>query len=173
MSDLRYALENDEPKRFISQFRMSRGMYHDLVLDLQDELKVAQPCVRPDPVYPWEAVAIALTNLGSPDNLLGKSIRCGRGEQTVRKHTDRVVDAIIKLWGPQSPNPAIRLPTAMELEKIMSKIEETRGLPMCMGGIDGKHFFHCAGTFSLTISSLCVRVCVCSPVLFTCPVHSP
>lgn len=72
----------------------------------------------------------------------------GIGVSTVNHLLDHfTVACVTELYREQ-----VRLPTLDELEISTAKILAERGLPGCIGAVDGKHFFATGGTliFSFT-----------------------
>jgi len=66
----------------------------------------------------------------------------GRGTQTLLKWVDKVVNVIVDKWWREK----VRFPnTEEDLKKLMHESFQARGLPGCIGALDGKHFLTVAG----------------------------
>jgi hypothetical protein len=155
-SVLLFNLRNPHPtRRFIQNFRVDIGMFNFLHDALKDDLAVHPNNFRPDPVHPDEAIAMALYALGTPADFRTIGNVASRGETTISKHLYRVCNAIVKKWGQQSANPVIKHASAAGNVRIAQRFLEERGMPGCIGALDGKHWSVKVGEFSSFV--LCER----------------
>jgi hypothetical protein len=145
VSLMMYLLHQPDPKRFLRNFRVDVGMFNLLVDELTPALAVNPRSFRRDEVHPTEVVAMALYSLGSPAEFRSIAHIARRGDTTVSKHMYRVCQAIVDRWGQRSANPVIRHATGPENCVIADRFYSERGLPGCLGGYDGKHWFCRAG----------------------------
>jgi hypothetical protein len=138
---MHWFLNHATDAQFRTRFRVPRSVFNDLRMHFADSLAPNAASFRGDEVQPPEAIAMALHFMGSPGGLRDTADVFNRGETTVKKHTVRVCQQIIALFGPGGLLSVLSPPTAEELSKMVNDLEFARDLPQCVGGLDGKHFF--------------------------------
>ena len=150
-------LNNATDAQFRSRFRVSRRLFNDLKDYLSGVLEVNPFSFRGDEVHPPEAIAMTLQFMGTQAGHTITADAFLRGNTTVKKHVLRASEGIIATFGLNGPHSVISLPTAAELNRMANRNLERRGMPMCVGSLDGKHFFV---KYVLSFSCSYIIVCV-------------
>jgi len=131
----RFFKPDDEFRR---EFRVSRQLFAHILQRIKPYLVSSAEHKAPScraPVLPREALAMALTRLGTKGEGFRVAKLFGRGDSTLTKWLDIVCRAILASF-PE----AISLPTADELKVLCKTMQARRGFPMAWGAEDGKYF---------------------------------
>jgi hypothetical protein len=129
-------------KKFLNVFRVPRVIVRQLVARLTPVLAPKQKQVRKDFIDVTERVLLALIYTSTTGGETAKNhLLTGRGASTIRESADMVASAVNTLYRAE----VIRMPESDEISDMCAWFEAERGMPMCMGGLDGKHFATTAG----------------------------
>ena len=91
---------------------------------------------RPDSITNAEAIAQALYFIGGMVEFTTQENAMVRSGSSLTRTVDEFCEAIIARYKDEY----IRLPTKEEMQECMEYLEQERGIPQCIGAIDGKHF---------------------------------
>lgn len=121
---------------FHSFFRMTHETFLVVCATLEDRLNTNQSSLRNDTLSVQEKVAVTLRFLATGNSYRSLELLFLISSKTISKIIVEVCDSIIDLMGPQF----MKLPaTETEWLKIASEFQNKRGLPHCLGALDGKH----------------------------------
>ena len=115
-----YFLTKGTAKQFRNKFRVPRAVFNKIKSELDASLKPHERNRRPDVVHPPEGIAMALHYLGSTGSLTQSADAFNRGDETIRKHTLRVAEAIIEVYGVGGQFSVIDLPDLPTLNKMVN-----------------------------------------------------
>jgi hypothetical protein len=135
--------QHADAAEFRRTLRVSRATYAFLKQRLVDKGYYEEPRkrARKDALSIDERISIALARMGTQaeNESLGDSF--GRSADTVSKMLDHFASGVVAEFREEF----IKLPDASSCRLAMSAFMRDRGIPGCIGAIDGKHWVTCMG----------------------------
>ena len=127
-------------KEFRYHLRMTKSVFEILENNLDEHLRPSQNSFRKDTLTVREIIAISLHYLGHKGEGQQTSEFFAKGTSTVFACIDAFCNAVCLQFSHE-----IALPDASESRTLAAHILRKRGLPGCLGALDGKHFpFACS-----------------------------